>query len=405
MARKTSPCRAPPSAAGARTTTPSSKSSSLAVGRSLLSTFWGAALAAVVGYLVGYFPQNDRTTPGETYRRLLRSVSVHVHVMRSVGVSVRFESPTPTHQPLPTTLKTTTIDSALTNTEPKFATGPSLAGCRITELFADEDVPGMHLLCVQRTPGGLFATAFMDGRNATKQGGGGAITVSAPAEDLAAFREQLEEALELAPEGRRDPNGPRGQATPNTFQPWALYTPQGLAVESLLDLAEGANDVLLYEGGRFIWPGVRENHVTKLANIDGLEDVTMRTLSMSPLVFSVEGFLTPEECHHIRQRADPHMRQSGVALMDKDRGKEATDWRTSSTYFMPSYQDAVLQSIDRRVADLTRQPGDHQEDVQVLKYDHTQRYVRTYGNGNACLHAWVWGGGLSLLEGRFGLVD
>ena len=99
MARKTSPRRPPPSAAGATTTTPSSKSSSLAVGRSLLSTFWGAALAAVVGYLVGYFAQNDRTTPGETYRRLLRSVSVHVHVMRSVGVSVRFESPTPTHQP------------------------------------------------------------------------------------------------------------------------------------------------------------------------------------------------------------------------------------------------------------------------------------------------------------------
>jgi prolyl 4-hydroxylase len=270
----------------------------------------------------------------------------------------------PTNQPIDS-------HSALTNTEPKTATGPSLAGCRIAELLADEDVPGMHLLCVQRTPTGLFATAFMDGRNASSAAG--PITASAPAEDFQALRTTLEKAMGLAPEGRRDPNGPRGQATPNTFQPWALFTPQGLAVESLLDLAEGANDVLLFEGGSFIWPGVREGHVTRVTGVDGLENVAMRTLSMSPLVFSVEGFLRPEECRHIRERSAPHMAQSGVSLMDKDKGKAATEWRTSSTYFLPSYGDKTLQSIDRRVADLTRQPVTHQEDVQVLRYDNTQR--------------------------------
>lgn len=123
-------------------------------------------------------------------------------------------------------------------------------------------------------------------------------------------------------------------------------------------------------------PGVREGHVTHVGQVDGVEGggVSMRTLSMSPLVFSVEGFLTPAECRHIRDRAGPHMRQSGVALMDHDKGKEATDWRTSATYFMPSFGDAVLQSVDRRVADLTRQPEESQEDVQVLRYDHTQRW-------------------------------
>lgn len=231
----------------------------------------------------------------------------------------------------------------------------------------------MHLLCVQRAPKGLFATAFMDGRNGSSSSTD-PIEVSAPAEDFAALRMQLEERLGLAPEGRRDPNGPRGQATPNTFQPWAMFTPQGSAVESLLDLAEGANDVLLYEGGAFMWPGVREGHVTHVEGLDGLEDVRMRTLSMSPLVFSVEGFLKPEECQHIRDRAAPHMSHSGVVLMDHDRGKKATDWRTSSTHFLSSYGDVVLQSVDQRVADLTRQPVTHQEDVQVLRYDSAQRY-------------------------------
>lgn len=130
------------------------------------------------------------------------------------------------------------------------------------------------------------------------------------------------------------------------------------------------------------------------------------------------------------------MTQSGVALMDHDRGKAATDWRTSTTYFMhtrvrgreglrkgkggdrgvaphllsppppsppppppswvfmvviikhgrtcvccvrygpPTTQGHhVLQGIDQRVADLTRQPIEHQEHVQVLRYEETQRWV------------------------------
>lgn len=73
---KSSP-RRPPSAAGS--TSKANKANKggkggLTAVHSLLSTFWGAILAALVGYLVGYFAQNDRTTPGETYRRLLRSV-------------------------------------------------------------------------------------------------------------------------------------------------------------------------------------------------------------------------------------------------------------------------------------------------------------------------------------------
>ena len=60
--------------------------------------------------------------------------------------------------------------------------------------------------------------------------------------------------------------------------------------------------------------------------------------------------------------------------MDKDRGRKATDWRTSSTYFMPSKGHSPLQGIDARVAALTRAPKNHQELVQVLRYNTGQKY-------------------------------
>lgn len=154
-----------------------------------------------------------------------------------------------------------------------------------------------------------------------------------------------------------------------------------------------------YQIGNFIWPGVRPGHIT-VTQLDGIGQIAMRTVSLHPLVFSVDDFLFDQECQHIQARASPQMAQSGVALMDHDQGKAATDWRTSSTYFMRSQvrviyikegyntllmttlsfyllhqNDRVMEGIDKRVSGLTRQPFEHQEDVQVLRYELTQRYV------------------------------
>lgn len=128
----------------------------------------------------------------------------------------------------------------------------------------------------------------------------------------------------------------------------------------------------VFEGGRFIWPGVRVGFGRHVTLEDGAA-ATMHTLSLRPLVFSIENFLSDEECAYIRLHAEPFMAQSGVSLMDKDRGKAATEWRTSATHFMPSPKHPVLQAIDRRVASLTRTPLSHQEYVQVLRYQETQK--------------------------------
>ncbi|CAN0511736.1 unnamed protein product, partial [Ectocarpus sp. 8 AP-2014] len=81
-------------------------------------------------------------------------------------------------------------------------------------------------------------------------------------------------------------------------------------------------------GGNFIWPGVEVGHVQTVHGLERLGSIDMKTLSMEPLVFEARNFLLDEECKHIREKADPHMKPSPVSLMDHDKGKPDTNWRT-----------------------------------------------------------------------------
>eukprot|EP00518_Triparma_eleuthera_P004832 CAMPEP_0182463108 /NCGR_PEP_ID=MMETSP1319-20130603/7146_1 /TAXON_ID=172717 /ORGANISM="Bolidomonas pacifica, Strain RCC208" /LENGTH=417 /DNA_ID=CAMNT_0024662615 /DNA_START=152 /DNA_END=1401 /DNA_ORIENTATION=- len=143
----------------------------------------------------------------------------------------------------------------------------------------------------------------------------------------------------------------------------------------VLSVLSSANLVLLFEGGTFIWPGVKLGHRRTVSVGGKNESLTLRTLALRPLLYTVEEqFVSDSECDHVQERSRPHMKQSGVSLMDKDKGKKATEWRTSSTYFLPSRRDAVLEGIDSRVEALTRISKGNQEQIQVLNYGPTQKY-------------------------------
>jgi prolyl 4-hydroxylase len=88
----------------------------------------------------------------------------------------------------------------------------------------------------------------------------------------------------------------------------------------------------------------------------------------------VKGFLSGTECDYIQTKAQPSMQYSGVVLMDKDAGRPASDFRTSQTTFLGANNDEILQDIDYRTASLVRIPRNHQEPVQVLRYEETEKY-------------------------------
>jgi prolyl 4-hydroxylase len=177
------------------------------------------------------------------------------------------------------------------------------------------------------------------------------------------------------------------------YQPWAVFTPMGQRVvdaetdstvdaeaeDLILQILVRYQTLLIYEGGQFLWPGV-EVGFTRPVNLysimppgdpelpDRHQTVVLRTLSLTPLVISVQNFLTDAECEYIQEKAEPSLEYSGVVLMDKDKGRPASDFRTSQSTFVSSYKDDLMMDIEYRTASLVRIPRKHQEDVQVLRY-------------------------------------
>ena len=57
--------------------------------------------------------------------------------------------------------------------------------------------------------------------------------------------------------------------------------------------------ILLIEGGTWFWPGVRIGF-KRTIELYNHQNITLETLSTHPLVISVQGFLSVEECNHIQ---------------------------------------------------------------------------------------------------------
>jgi prolyl 4-hydroxylase len=180
-------------------------------------------------------------------------------------------------------------------------------------------------------------------------------------------------------------------------QPWGLYTASGERIIGELDEVadgDGVNSnkhimssivasgmVVVAQGGNWLWPGVHEGYerIIELAPpsdaaSSGPRNITIETLSLTPLVLSIKGFLSEEECDYIAKKAEPTLQYSGVSLKDFDVGKAASNWRTSQSTFLAAQGDPILMEIEHRTASLTRVPRNHQEYVQVLRYGHTEKY-------------------------------
>ncbi len=254
----------------------------------------------------------------------------------------------------------------------------------LRDFWSDFATPGYHIICLKRfrtpedTPedGFIQANFYKNGLKAREQ------NVLLPLSlNWDSFKQSFVENLDL-------------QQNVSDRQPWALYSTTGVrlvneeeqepvAGQYLTRLAE-YGVLLLFEGGQFIWPGVRIGfrRSVDLYSVmppespdlsDRHREVVLETLSVKPLVLSVTGFLTTEECQHIQRLAEPSMEYSEVVLMDKDAGRPASDFRTSQTTFLRSTDDFMVD-IDYRTSSLVRLPRSHQESVQVLRYGLGEKY-------------------------------
>mmetsp|Transcript_40660 Transcript_40660/g.90414 ORF Transcript_40660/g.90414 Transcript_40660/m.90414 type:complete len:260 (-) Transcript_40660:572-1351(-) len=96
-------------------------------------------------------------------------------------------------------------------------------------------------------------------------------------------------------------------------------------------------------------------------------------LSWSPRAFLLKGFLSDEECDHLINKAKPHMLKSSV--VDNETGKSVdSNIRTSTGTFFPKAADEVVARIEKRVAQVSMIPMEHQEGLQILHYQDGQKY-------------------------------
>mmetsp|Transcript_37086 Transcript_37086/g.37763 ORF Transcript_37086/g.37763 Transcript_37086/m.37763 type:complete len:571 (+) Transcript_37086:102-1814(+) len=249
-------------------------------------------------------------------------------------------------------------------------------------------VPGYHILCIEKksipdTPAkyALEIDAWIDGQQHISS----SSRQSFIGQSFSEFREYLEQLLEIKrtdawftrtksrqEQRRTGPNPPKMKEF--MPQPWRVFDHSGDVITSLTPITSTAAPMiaLVFEGGQFIYPGIDVGYQRQIRAQD--RDIILETLSVRPLVLGVSNLLSESEYSHIIKTSTPHMAQSEVSFMDKDKGKADTEFRTSTTYFMPSKNDKFLPNIDKRVANLTKVPITHQEFVQVLRYEVGQNY-------------------------------
>ena len=163
--------------------------------------------------------------------------------------------------------------------------------------------------------------------------------------------------------------------------PWRMYGAHGggagseqggfrdsatAAVDSLRKAHSGV--VLVFEGGTFMYPGIKVGYErvlpgllaqeaeTEAAAEPAGEPLKLVTVSMLPLVFRIDGFAGARLSTALRERAAAQLAKDGYAV-DAPFAASALGWGVDGG----SGADAALEELSTRVAALTALPVAHQE--------------------------------------------
>ena len=89
-------------------------------------------------------------------------------------------------------------------------------------------------------------------------------------------------------------------------------------------------------------------------------------IGWTPRAFLYHGFLTPEECDHLRSKAEPQLLRS--TALDATTGEVVTDdIRTSYGMFFARGEDDVIRRIEARIAAWVHLPIMNGEGLQILR--------------------------------------
>lgn len=219
--------------------------------------------------------------------------------------------------------------------------------------------PGYHVLCAERGPGSTSFELFRGGHSGRK------VQWDSKISSMSSLRKQLEKKAHMKWQ--------------NMWKvlPWLLADTSGVPVQ---DPSAVQGLLLLFEGGRWVWPGIRENFQRRVALPlpKGQEmNVTLKTLTLDPLSFTIEDFFDKASAERMIQLAKPKLRPAEILTQDsqkenaEDLGVEVrTCWET----WLSPADGPDLENVAQRSAALVRVPRELQADFRVLRYEAGQHF-------------------------------
>ncbi|KAJ0979688.1 hypothetical protein J5N97_015162 [Dioscorea zingiberensis] len=115
----------------------------------------------------------------------------------------------------------------------------------------------------------------------------------------------------------------------------------------------------------------------KSCSASSIDPTKSKQISWKPRAFVYRGFLTDQECDHLISLAKSELKRSQVA--DNLSGKSTlSQVRTSSGMFIAKGKDSIVNGIEDKIAAWTFLPKENGEDIQVLRYEHGQKYDPHY---------------------------
>lgn len=105
------------------------------------------------------------------------------------------------------------------------------------------------------------------------------------------------------------------------------------------------------------------------------DDIDIDLLNEDPLIFSIDNFITKEECQHIINLSKLNLQDALVS--DDNKGKKYSG-RTGSVYWMSIESDHIVKNIAIKISDLVKLPLEHCETFQVVHYKINERYNSHY---------------------------
>jgi prolyl 4-hydroxylase len=94
-------------------------------------------------------------------------------------------------------------------------------------------------------------------------------------------------------------------------------------------------------------------------------------LSNDPLVFTIDNFLTNEECDHLIALAKPNFQQ---ALVSDGKKGVVSKGRTGSNCWIKKDTDKITRGVAKKISNLVQIPLENTENFQAIYYGVDQRY-------------------------------